>query len=143
MATRNLEITNGSTFELLALINDVNGTPLNMTGYTGGTAGARSKIRKKASDVAASATFTVSILNKTGVLAAIAAGQCHITTAEIAALKADSVGKCYVLLRLTATDTAALAKGCYQIWDLEIEDTSGFVFKPFTGSVTVLPEATK
>lgn len=137
-----IEITQGSTFELLALIKDINGSPLDMTGFTGGTAGARGSVRKKYADAAALKTFAITILNKTGVLAAIAAGTCHLTIAEIGALQPDTVGKCYLLIRLTATDTAALVKGS-GVYDVELEDTTGFVFKPFTGAASFSPEATK
>lgn len=142
MATKNITIVQGSTFEFLGLVNDVNGAPLDMTGFTGGTAGARGMYRKKYTDAAALETFTITILNKTGVLAAIAAGTCHLTTAEIAALKADTYGKCYLLIRLTATETAALVRAT-GVYDIEVEDTTGFVFKPFAGTVTVGPESTK
>ena len=137
-----IEITQGSTFELLIPINDVNGAPLDMTGYTGGTAGARSKIRKAYSDAAATCSFVAAILANAGILTAISNGQCHLTTADIAALEPDASGKCYILLTLSATATAAIPKGNY-VWDCEIEDTYGFVFKPYRGAVTVLPEVTK
>lgn len=142
MTTKNIKIVQGSTFEMLALIKDVNGDPLDMTGFTGGTAGARGVYRKKYTDAAALETFTITILNKTGVEAAIAAGTCHLTTAEIAALEPDTSGKPYLLIRLTATETAALAKAT-GVYDIEVEDTLGFVFKPFTGTVEVGPESTK
>lgn len=142
MAILNLDISQGSTFELLLLVKDVNKDPLDMTLYSGGTAGARGMIRKKYSDTSPIETFTISILNKTGVLAAIAVSQCHITDEEIAALELDTSGKCYLLIRLTAAETAALAKGV-AYYDVEIEDTYGFVFKPITGTVTIGPEATK
>lgn len=142
MATKNIKITQGSTFEWWMLVNDVNGAPLDMTGFTGGTAGARGKIRKKYTDATALASFTITILNKTGLLAAIAAGTAHLTTAEIADLQPDTVGKCYLLIRLTATETAALVKAT-GVYDIEVEDSTGFVFKPYTGSATVGPEATK
>lgn len=142
MAILNLDISQGSTFELLLLVKDVNKDPLDMTLYSGGTAGARGMIRKKYSDTSPIETFTISILNKTGVLAAIAVSQCHITDEEIAALEPDTSGKCYLLIRLTAAETAALAKGV-AYYDIEIEDTYGFVFKPITGTVTIGPEATK
>lgn len=142
MATRDISIIQGATFEWLLLVNDVNGAPLDMTGFVGGTAGGRGMIRKKYSDVAALKSFAITIINKTGVLAAITAGTCHLTTAEIAALELDTAGKCYLLIRLSATDTAALTKGA-AVYDIEIEDTTGFVFKPYTGAVNVTPEATK
>lgn len=142
MAILNLDISQGSTFELLLLIKDVNKDPLDMTLYTGGTAGARGMIRKKYSDTLPIETFTISILNKTGVLAAMAVSQCHITDEEIAALEPDTAGKCYLLIRLTAAETAALTKGV-AYYDVEIEDTYGFIFKPIQGTVTIEQEATK
>lgn len=142
MEQQDLEVTQGSTFEWLMLINDINGSPLDMNSYTGGTAGARGKIRKKYTDLAATASFTCSILNNTGVSAALTSGTLHLTTAEIAALKADTYGKCYVLATLPATTTAGIAKGTY-VYDIEIEDGTGFVFKPYAGTVIVSPEATK
>lgn len=144
MAIKDIKIKKGSSFEFLALINDQNGAPLDMTGYTGGTAGARGKIRKNESATAALVSFTIVILNKTGVVAAVAAGQCHATTEEIAALKADTFGKCYILATITSTDTAALV-GKTAIYDIEIEDksTPAFVFPAYEGTVEMRGEATK
>jgi len=139
---KDIKITQGSTFEMLALINDVNGVPLDMTGFVGGTAGARGMYRKNYTDTTPLETFNISILNKTGVTNAISVGTCHITTAEIDALQPDTAGKCYLLIRLTAVETAALAKGT-GVYDIEVEDVTGFVFKPFTGAVTVGAEATR
>lgn len=137
-----IEVIQGSTFEWLMLINDVDDVPLDMASFTGGTAGARGKIRKYYTSVTSTEDFTITVLNKTGVLAAIAAGTCHITVAEIAALKLDAVGSCYLLVRLTAVETAAVTKGNY-VYDIEVEDLTGFVFKPYMGACEVLPEATR
>jgi len=137
-----LEIVQGSTFEWLILVKDVNDAPLNMVGYTGGTAGARGMIRRAYSDAAATKSFTITILNKTGVVAAVAAKTLHLTTTQIAALELDAVGSCYLKVWLTATETAALAKGIY-VYDIEVEDTTGFSFKPYSGEITVTAEATK
>lgn len=142
MATQNLVISQGSTFELLLLVRDVDKDPLDMTFYIDGTAGARGMIRKRYSDTSPIETFTISILNKTGILEAIAISQCHISEEDIEVLEPDTSGKCYLLIRLTATETAALAKGI-AYYDIEVEDTFGFVFKPLVGSVTIVPEATK
>lgn len=144
MAIKNLKIKKGSSFEFVALINDVNGAPLDMTTYNGGTAGARGKIRKNESATSALVSFTIAILNKTGILAAIAAGQCHLTTAEIAALLPDTSGKCYIHVKLTSTETAALV-GKSAIYDIEIEDVStpAFVFPAYEGMVEMRGEATK
>lgn len=140
--TLNFTIKQGDTFEWLFLVNDINGTPLDMSGFTGETAGVRGMLRKYYTDTTPKATFDTFILNKTGIEAAIAAGTCHLTTAEIAALKADVNGSCYALARMDADVTAGLAKGAY-VYDIEIEDTTGFVFTPYVGSFTVNPEATK
>ena len=143
MAQLDIEITQGSSFEWLMLINDVNGEPLDMVDYDNVVAGnVRGQIRKKYTDAVATETFHISILNKTGVLAAIAASTVHLTTAEIAALEPDTSGSCYLLCLLSATETAAVAKGTY-VYDIEIEDTLQYVFKPFYGTATVSPEATK
>lgn len=144
MSVKDIKIKRGSSFEWLMLINDQNGTPLDMTTYTGGTAGVRGKVRKNESSPAALATFTTTILNKTGVLAAIAAGNCHLTTAEIAALKADTFGKCYALATLASTSTAGIT-GTSAIYDIEVEDVSTppFVFPAFEGMVELRGEATK
>lgn len=136
MPIKNLTITQGDTFEWLIPINDVNGVPLDMSGYIGGTAGARGGIYKKSSDPAPVKSFAVTIVNKTGVLAAIAADLFRATTAEIAALSADNTGKRYLLVRLTAADTKAIAVGGY-VYKIEIEDTLAFVFKPYKGNVTI------
>ena len=138
-----IEITQGSTFELLIPILDENGAPLDMSGYTGGTAGVRAMIRKRTADAAPSATFDCSILNKTGIQNKIAISEFHCSSSDLSSLYDDSFGSCYLLLRLTATVTAALPVGKYKIWDVEIEDTYGFVFKPETGIVIVFPEATR
>lgn len=139
---KDIEITQGSTFEWLILVNDVNGVPLDMAGYAGVTAGVRGSIRKRYTDPTPLKSFAISILNNTGVLAAIAMGKCHLTTEQTAALVPDSSGSCYLLVILSAADTAALPKGD-SVYDIEIEDTYGYVFKPFSGSCAVSPEATK
>ena len=136
MPVKNLIITQGDTFEWLIPVNDVNGNPLDMSGYTGGTAGARGGIYRKSSDAAPVKPFAVTILDKSGVLAAIAADLFRATDAEIAALSADNTGKRYLLVRLTATETKAVAVGGY-MYKIEIEDTLGFVWKPYKGQVTV------
>lgn len=142
MAILNLDIIQGSTFELLLLVKDVNDDPLDMTMYTGGTAGARGMIRKSFSDTLPIETFNISIMNKTDILNAIAISQCHITDEEIATLEPDTSGKCYLLIRLSASETAALNKG-RAYYDVEVEDTFGFVFKPISGTVNIGSEATK
>lgn len=136
MPVKNQTITQGDTLELLIPINDVNGNPLDMSGYVGGTAGARGGIYKKSGDADPVKPFAVTILDKSGVLAAIAAGLFRATDDEIAALSPDNVGKRYLLVRLTAAETKALAIGGY-MYKIEIEDTLGFVWKPYKGPVTV------
>lgn len=140
--TLNHTVKQGDSFEWLILILDVNSSPLDMTSYTGTTAGARGMIRKKYSDALPTETFTISRLNKTGILSAISNSLCHLTTAEIAALQTDASGKCYLLVTLAATETAGMLKGTYY-YDIEIEDTKGFVFTPYTGTFTITQEATK
>lgn len=136
MPVKNLIITQGDTFEWLIPVNDVNGNPLDMSGYTGGTAGARGGIYRKSSDADPIKPFAVTILDKSGVLAAIAADLFRATDTEIAALSADNTGKRYLLVRLTATETKSVAIGGY-MYKIEIEDTLGFVWKPYKGQVTV------
>lgn len=46
------------------------------------------------------------------------------------------------LASLSATTTAGMAAGTY-VYDIEIEDTTGFVLKPLRGRAIVLPEVTK
>lgn len=138
---QDLSMEQGTTFEWLVLINDVNGVPLNMSGYVGGTAGARGMIRKRYSDTTILKSFTISILNSTGVNTAITAGQVHLATADVAALQPLASGSCYLLIRLVAADTAALPTTC--VYDIEIEDTTGYVFKPYRGNISVLPESTR
>lgn len=142
MAQLDIEITCGSSFEWLTLINDVNGVPLDMADYIGATAGARGMIRKKYADTIATETFTISKLNNTGILAAIQNSTCHLTDAQVAALEPDSSGSCYLLILLSASETSAIPKGTY-VYDIEIEDTYGYVFKPYSGTCSVNPEATK
>lgn len=138
----NIEIEQGSTFEWLALICDINGVPLDMGGYTGGTAGARGIIKKSYLYTTALALFTITIIDSAEVLAAVVAGQLHISSAVEAALEPLTVGKCYLLIRLDAAVTAALPVGS-GVYDIEIEDTTGFVFKPYKGKVKVVPEVTR
>lgn len=147
MTEKNITIVQGSSYEDLYLVNDVNGDPLDMAPYTDvgtktQTSGARGMIRKKFEDVAATASFTMDILNNTGLRAAITAGKLHLSDTEVAALLPDASGKCYILVTMTATVTKAIAKGTYK-YDHEIEDITGYVFKPYFGTCTVLPEATK
>ena len=47
-----------------------------------------------------------------------------------------------VIISATATQTAAVPKGKY-VYDVEVEDTVGKVFKPYKGCMCVTPEATK
>lgn len=136
MPYKKLTITRGDTFEWLIPVSDVNGAPLDMTAYVGGTAGARGGIYRKSSDPLPLKAFSVQILNKTGILAAIAADLYRATAAEIAALTADNTGKRYLLVRLTAADTTALEVGGY-VYKIEIENTTAFVFKPFKGDVVI------
>jgi hypothetical protein len=136
-----IEIEQGSTFEWLILVRGINGAPLDMTNYVGGTAGARGHIRKTYSDLNPMAIFSISTLNKTGVLQAISNGILHLDQPSIDALVSDGAGKCYLLVRLSASDTAGIStKGVY---DIEIEDTYGYVFKPYRGAVGIAKEATK
>lgn len=135
-------IYQGDTFEWLILIEDVNGLPLDMSGYVGGTAGPRGMIRKnpKAADVLAE--FDIYTLTGSGVLTAISNSQYHADADTIASLEDDSVGSCYLLIRLNADVTATLpAKRL--AYDIELEDTYGYVFKPYVGSFTVLGENTR
>lgn len=138
---KDIEILQGTTFDWLMLAETVDKTPLDMTGFTGGTAGARGMIRKSKA-AAATASFVISILNKTGVIAAKAAGTCDITAAEIAALEPDTSGKCYLLITLTATATAAITAGTYK-YDIEMEAPTGRVHKPYMGAFVVRDEQTK
>lgn len=137
-----LEIIQGSTFEFLALIKDVNDLPLDMDTFTPVPAGARGMIRKKYSDAQEIVEFDIAVMNKNNIVAEEALGGIHLTTAEIDALEPATSGKCYLLITLSATATAGIPKGNY-VYDIEIEDLTGFVFKPFSGNVSVLPEATK
>lgn len=135
-------IYQGDTFEWLVLIEGIDGLPLDMSGYTGATAGARGMIRKNPKAVDVLATFDIFTLNGSGVLTAISTSQYHADAATIASLEDDAVGSCYLLIRLDADVTAALpAKRL--TYDIELEDTYGYVFKPYAGSFTVLGENTR
>lgn len=137
MPVRNLTINRGDTFEWLIPLSDVAGAPLDMTGFTGGTAGTWGKIYKNPGDAVAVKSFTISVLNKTGVLAAIAAGLFRpLTAAQIAALPDDTAGKCFLLVRLTDTDTAALPVGGY-VYEIKTKDTHAFAFTPYKGPLTI------
>lgn len=138
---RDLEMEQGSTFEWLILVRGIGGVPLDMTNYIGGTAGVRGHIRRKYSDADYLKVFSISVLDATGVAAAVAGGMLHITSGDVAALEPDASGKCYLLVRLDAADTAELPSK--SVYDIEIEDTYGYVFKPYRGSVVTTPEATK
>lgn len=136
-----IDIEQGSTFEWLILVRGIGGNPLDMTNYVGGTAGARGHIRKTYSDPNPMAVFSISTLNNTGVLDAITNGLLHLDQSSIDALVSDSAGKCYLLVRLDAAATAGIAsKGVY---DIEVEDTYGYVFKPYRGTVGIVKESTK
>lgn len=142
MPVQDITIVQGSTFEWLILVLDVDDNPLDMVTYTGGTAGVRGSIRKKSSDLLPLVNFTIQILNNTGVLAAKAAGRCHLTAAQTAALEPDASGSCYALILLEAADSSAISIGT-KLYDIEIEDPTGYVFQPYSGSVFVTPEITK
>ena len=147
MDIQTITITQGSTFEWLILMQDVNGLPLDMVTYTPAPAGVRGSIRRKYADTTPVVSFVCSILNKTGVLAAKAASRCHMTTAQETALLDDSVGSCYALLILEAAVTAAMTppkdKNFPLIYDVEVEDATGYVFKPYSGVVSFGQEVTK
>jgi hypothetical protein len=135
MEIKDLEVDQGCTFEWLILVQDINGNPLDMTNYTGGTAGVRCAIKKRATDPLSVVPISLSILNNTGLIAAKNSGRCHLTTAEFAALEPDLSGKCYVLMVIEATNTANKPTGAF-LYDMEIEDNTGYVFKPYRGTFT-------
>lgn len=47
-----------------------------------------------------------------------------------------------VIISATATQMAAVAKGKY-VYDVEVQDFVGVVFKPYKGCMCITPEATK
>jgi hypothetical protein len=136
---QDIEIIQGSTFEWLLYITDVNGDSLDMSGYTGGTAGVRGAVRVKYTDGSPYLNLTplLSVHNRSGVVSS----GIHLSDLEVADLKPNTEGACYIILKLTASQAAAMAKGKY-VYDIEIEDTTGFVFKPVMGSIQVLPQVT-
>jgi len=142
MATHHLRIEQGSTFEWLILVTTRDNVPLDMSGYVGGTAGARGMIRSTYEAPSELVSFDISILNKSGILGMINTGKCHLPTTVIDSLKDDLDGSCYLLVRLEASDTSSLPKG-NAVYDLEIEDTFGYVIKPYKGTVVIAPESTK
>jgi hypothetical protein len=64
------------------------------------------------------------------------------TYTELAPSSCVLVGILRCLLSLTAVVTAGITAGKY-FYDCEIEDSSGFVFKPLRGKAMVIPEVTK
>lgn len=106
-----IEHDQGSTFQWDITVYDTDGTnPLDLSGYT-----VRSQLRKRYSDVAAAATFTITYPNAV---------------------------KGVVRLSLTAVETAALDKGRY-FYDVELVDGTGKVVKLYKGNFIVYAEATK
>lgn len=144
MAALDIEINQGTTFSWLILVKDINGDPLDMSGFTGADGGnVRGMIRRRYSDLTATATFDCTILDDAGVIDAISNGMCRLTTAEITALlPAATYGSCYALIYMAPADTAAIPAGSY-FYDVEIEDNTGWVDRQYEGSATVTAEATK
>jgi hypothetical protein len=142
MSTLDREVRQGKTFGWLILVTDINGAPLDMTSFAGGSAGVRGGVKRFFSDANYTKAFTLSILNKTGVLAAIASGLYKLDTVGVTTLVADSVGKVYVLVTLTATETAAIPKGRY-VYEIEAQDSLGFVLPVFDGEFYVSAEVPK
>lgn len=135
MEIKDLEVDQGCTFEWLILVQDIDGNPLDMTLYNSGTAGARCAIKKRASETVSAVAVNLSILNKTGILAAKDNGRCHLTISELAALLPDASGKCYILVGIEASETANRPTSTYH-YDMDIEDLTGYVFKPYRGTFT-------
>jgi hypothetical protein len=112
-AQYDLTIEAGATFTKVFRWRNAEGDPIDLTGYT-----ARMQIR----ETYASPTPLVSLTTGSGI------------TLEAA----DGV----VNVEITADQTAALAarRGVY---DLELEDASGFVTRLVEGKVTIRPEVTR
>jgi hypothetical protein len=141
VAQQDLEITQGSTFEWVFKALDINRLPLDMSGYVS-PAGVTGMIRKKYTDAVATESFNIAVKTGPELAAMVTAKTLHLTTTEVASLEPVGSGSCYVVVTLTAIETAAIVKGTY-VYDIEIKDTLGFVFKPYSGNVIVSPEATK
>jgi len=135
-------IYQGDTFEWLILVQDIEGNPLDMSSYVGGTAGARGMIRKSPKDNSALAAFDIYVLTGPEVVAAISEGKYRTDAQTIASLEPFSSGRCYLLVRLDSDITSALPakRLCF---DIEVEDTSRYVFKPCVGFIMVVAACTR
>lgn len=142
MSNQDLTIKQGTSFEWVILVTDVNDYPLNMVDYVGGTAGAKGHIKKNFSDRTPIAEFDVTITDSTSLEVLVANKELHLTIAQLSSLQnVLSFGKCYLLVRLSSSVSSSLDRGAY-VYDIDVEDTLGFVFKPFSGILNIDPEVT-
>lgn len=109
----NPPIIQGDTFQLPFTVTDV---------WVAGALTIRGQLRTSYTD-AADVPFTCAVLSRNA-----ATGTTPATVSCMATL--------------SATDTAAMSAGSY-VYDIEIEDTAGFVLKPLRGKAKVLPEVTR
>jgi len=112
--TYNFKINKGATFQLQLVWRDADTNPVNLTGYT-----ARMQIRP----TLASETILA-----------------DLTTVNSKITLGGALGT--IDLLLTATETAAL-EGTTAVYDLELQDASGFVTRLVEGSVELRPEVTR
>lgn len=114
-----ITIEQGADFVRQITINQANGTPMDLTGYTG-----RAMVRKKYSSTSASATFTVTFANDrtTGVVTL------SLTATQTAAIPAGE----------SVDDVAS-----QYVWDFELVDIAGIVIRVLKGVCYIDPEATK
>ena len=109
MATKaNLVIDQGSTFSTDLTLKDENGDALNLSGYN-----ANSQMRKWYTSTNATAVFTTSVSETTGV----------------------------ITLSLSANQTGSITAGRY-VYDVEINDGSA-VSRVVEGIITVTPQVTR
>lgn len=115
-----LDIYQGATFELNLEIKDGTGAAMDLTG-----ASLAGKMRKLASDAAATASFTCTITNAASGLATIS-----LTAAQTAAIVANPSVKA----------TREITNFCY---DIELTDSLSKVTRILQGVVNFWPEVTK
>jgi len=125
MAAGNYDILieQGTTFEILLTLKDVNAVPINLTGHE-----FRGQLKKAFTDEEATAEFGFRVLDQT---------------------IEDNLGK--VVVTLTPTQTSEIETSAKKttrslttlVYDIESVDATGFVIRWLQGEAKVSPEVTK
>lgn len=123
MATHNITINQGSTYQLMITLTDSGGTAINLTGYT-----FRGQIRDSTSSDTIRASFSFTIQTQSG--ATLGQVLAYIPAADTANIPVDD----------NDSPTRKLKR---MIYDIESVDGSGTVTRWLEGSAYISPEVTR